>query len=767
MIKKRNMLSRKLFRDMYRNRMQFIAMILLCGLGTWCFAGLDATWRMFEATATQYFTEQKLADAWLITNPIDTRTMTKLRTLEGVETVQARTTATMKLDFPHEPETIVVFYDGQPKINLPLLVEGALLEVGDNRGCLIEAQYARANHIEVGDRLTLMQKEIRLTLTVRGIVLSPEYVITANDVRPDPKNFGFLLAFHDAFPSLPYNQVILAYKTNENPEAAIREAFPEGLLINHKTHSSTSSTQMNIDMFKGLSYLFPLLAYSVAALIVLTTLTRMLENQRIQIGTLKALGYHDHTIAKHYLCYALYPSAIGALIGLFVGRATLPYILFEMEAESHIMPYCVQAPISAPQIFSCVLMVLLSLLICFFTYRKSAREVTAALLRPKPPRAGKRLFFERFPKLWTSFSFNTKMIIRNLFRNKLRTFTSLAGLFCCTMLIITSLGLQDSVRYFVGTYYNGTLAYTLRADLNENAGKGQSYIHRVEAEVVEPIMERSVSLKFGSHARSASLTITPDDMKLLLLGKKQSLTDIPETGIGITQKLSEILGIQLGDTVSVFLPGDDKPMQLPINAVFEVNIGQGIYMRESVYQSQRKGLFTPTALLILNPTDAAVTTLEAMEEVTDLRYPAIQFTQMLTILQSMMGVFMLLSGAALALAFIVLYNMGILNFMERSREYATLKVLGYHQKEIRRLIVNENMLTAFIGIVLGVIPGRLLTAAVLKIAEGEQMSFASTVELPSYLTACALTASFAYLITLFLAGKVKNIDMVEALKSVE
>ena len=767
MVGKRKALHKKLFRDMWHGRMQFAAMILLCALGTWCFAGLDAAWRMFDTTAATYFAEQNLADAWVIMSPMNNQTLSKLRLIEGVSDVQARAIATMTMDLPHEPEAVVVLYDGMPKTNLPYLVEGALLSAGDSRGCLIEEQYANANKIKVGDRLALKRDESRLSLIVRGIVLSPEYVITANDVRPDPMNFGFILAFHDAFPDLPFTQAAIAYENGANPEPEIRRIFPEALIINHKSHQSTSSTQMNIDMFKGLSYLFPLLAYSVAALIVLTTLTRMLENQRIQMGTLKALGYRDSAITRHYLCYALYPSAIGAVLGLFVGRATLPYILFEMESESHIMPYCIQAPISALQMIACVLMVVLSLLICLYAYRKSAREVTAALLRPKPPKAGRKLFLERFPKIWQRLSFNAKMIIRNLFRNKLRTLMSLVGLFCCTMLIITSFGLQDSVRYFVGTYYKGTLAYTLRADLNADAGTAESYLKRVKADRVEPIMERSVSLAIDGRVRSTQLTIVPDDMRLLHLGKEQAFIPLPENGIAITKKLSETMRISVGDIVSVFLAGDNEPMLLPVGMICDVSIGQGLFMPKGLYEAQRKGAFTVTALLLLNPLETAVSALEDMEEVTDLRYPALQYTQMLTILQSMMGVFMLLSGAALLLAFIVLYNMGILNFTERSREYATLKVLGYHQREIQRLIVNENMLIAFIGTALGIIPGRLLTTAVLKMAEGENMAFAASVELPSYLIGCIATLALAYLITRLLTAKVKSIDMVEALKSVE
>jgi len=227
------------------------------------------------------------------------------------------------------------------------------------------------------------------------------------------------------------------------------------------------------------------------------------------------------------------------------------------------------------------------------------------------------------------------------------------------------------------------------------------------------------------------------------------------------------LNVKTGDTVRFFLPGDDKPLVAVVSGLCEVNIGQGAYMTRSEWEQYRKAPFRPTALLITEPTDAGMEKLNDLDELDSLRVPQQQMQQQLVILNSLTGLFGLMSGAALGLAFVVLYNMGVLNFMERYREYATLKVLGYHQKEIRGLIRRENDLVTLLGIIGGLWPGRWLTGTILKTCEGEHIVFASTVNGTSYLIAAVVTAVFSAFVTWLLTRKVRDIDMVEALKSVE
>lgn len=764
------MLGRKLLRDIWKSRMQFVAVILLCALGTWVFSGLDAAWRMIDLSAGTYFEGQNLADLWITLPQADREALTKIEGISGVKQAQARVTAELKVDLPHEPSLVVEAYDGAIAINRPLLYEGENLAESDLRGCLLDREFARANAIGVGDRLTLKLGENRTDFVVRGLCLSPEFVALSKDALPDPFVYGFVLINSRALSALPLNNIVLTLQDGAESaqvEAAVQAFYPEALIVNHTAHSATHGVQKDVDMFRNLSYLFPLLVYAVAAMIVLTTITRMLENQRIQMGTLKALGYRDGQIRRHYLSYAFYPSLAGSLLGLFVGRSTLPYLLWSLEEAQFTMPYQMQAPISPEQWAMCAVGVALSCYICLHTYRKTACEETAQLLRPKPPKAGRKLLLERIGGFWRRLGFNGKMVVRNLMRNKMRTAMMLVGVLCCNSLIISSLGLQDSVLYFTGKYFYGTIQYTHRVDLTADAGEVESYRKRIDAQQLEGVMELSLSARSETESRTTMLTVLEDQQELMHLGAEEQWVPLPQNGVMLTQKLAEALGAGEGDQIELWLPGDDDPVVTTVESIAQITIGQGVMMSRSVWEDCRKGAFVPTALFVKNPTDAGLQALEALEELDEIIDPDEQYKDTLKILDSLSQIFALMSVSALGLAFVVLYNMGLLNYMERYREYATLKVLGYHQKEIRRLISSENNLITLAGIGLGLWPGWWLTGAIMRSCESDSMVFASTVEMPSYLIACAVTFVFSLMITRLLTGKVKNVDMVEALKSVE
>lgn len=766
----KNMLRRKLFRDMWQNRMQFLAMILLCALGTFAFSGLDASWRMIDLSAGTYFEAQNTADIWMTLQGIDRETLTNIRNVPGVSDVQARATADLKVDIPQEPTLLVTAYDGAIRINTPLMYEGEELDASDVRGCLLDKDFAEANGLRVGDRLPLELGGATYDFVIRGLCRSAEYVALSKSTVRDSSEYGFILLNSRGLTPLSLNGMVITLEDGADEaavKAQITAMYPEALLVDELSHHALHNVQKDVDMFRSLSYIFPLLAFGVSAMIVLTTITRMLENQRMQMGTLKALGYHDRAIRIHYQSYAFYPSLVGSLLGLFVGRATLPYMLWKLEEAQFVFPYQLQAPISALQWAVCALGVLLSCFICLKTYQKSAKEQTAALLRPKPPRAGRKLLLERLPALWRRLGFNGKMIVRNLFRNKGRTAMSLIGVLCCTMLIITSLGLQDSVTYFVGKFYKGTVQYDVRASLTSGAGDVEGYRKRIQAERLEGVMELSISARGNGNARTTSLSVMEDGQTLMYLGKEESWTPLPQAGVMLSQKLAEVLELAVGDEIEIWLPGDDEPIRTFVADIAYMTIGQTAIMCRSAWEAERKAAFTPTALLVKNPTEEGLRRLNDLDELDELLYPTKQYDDTLKILDSLMTIFILLSGVALGLAFVVLYNMGILNFMERCREYATLKVLGYHQREIRHLMSTENNLITILGILLGIGPGWWLTGTVMNSCESDTMVFAFTVKPLSVVIACVVTYVFSLMITWLLTRKVKTIDMVEALKSVE
>lgn len=760
----------KLLRDLWKNRMQFVAMILLCALGTFAFGGLDAAWQMIDLSAGTYFEEQNLADLWITLQNADREALERIGGIPGVRQVQARASTEVEVDIGHDAWLRTEAWDGDIAINLPLMLEGEKLTENDLRGCLLDSEFAYANGFAPGDRIRLRLAGEEFDFVIRGLCMSPEFTALSKDVMPDPHTYGFILINSRAMPALALNTIVLTLEQDAQSaevEKAIKELYPEALIVNHTAHSATHGIQKDVDMFRNLSYLFPLLCFGVSAMIVLTTISRLMENQRVQMGTLKALGYSDRAMLNHYMSYAFYPSLAGSLLGLFVGRNMLPYILWSLEEAQFTLPYRMQAPVSFGQWLMCAISVALSCAICYRTYSKSAREQTAQLLRPKPPRAGKKILLERIGFVWRRLGFNGKMVVRNLMRNKLRMLMSLVGVGCCTMLLITSLGLQDSVIYFTGKYYNGTIQYTLRANLTPAAGTVESYRSRIDAQRLEGVMEKSLSVRSAQNERTTMLSVMEDDQRLMHLGEDETWTALPQEGVMLTQKLAQVLDAGVGDRVELWLPGDDEPIVTTVGAIAEVTVGQSAIMRRSVWENCRKGDFIPTALLIRDPSPRGLAALGDLDELDELIDPQNQHADTLGILDSLSRIFMILSIVALGLAFVVLYNMGILNYMERYREYATLKVLGYHQKEIRRLMTSENNLLTLIGIILGLFPGWWLTGAIMRSCESDSMVFASTVEPGSFAVACVVTFVFSWMITRLLSRKVRYVDMVEALKSVE
>ena len=263
------------------------------------------------------------------------------------------------------------------------------------------------------------------------------------------------------------------------------------------------------------------------------------------------------------------------------------------------------------------------------------------------------------------------------------------------------------------------------------------------------------------------MNMLEDDQTMIHLGKDETFVPLETGTAAITYKLTKTLNLHVGDTVRVYLPGDDEPFTIAIGQIVYNNVTQGIYLNRTTWESLRKGEFVPTGLMLKNPDETYLAQLADMDEVDSLDYPAKLIDDMMQMLDSLSAVFTMLTCIALALAFVICYNMGLMNFVERTREYATLKVLGYHQKEIRRLIMRENSIISLFGVALGIWPGIALTDIIMHTCEPESGFYPGAPTIQSIVIACVVTYLFSQLLQRMLARKVQKIDMVEALKSVE
>lgn len=529
---------------------------------------------------------------------------------------------------------------------------------------------------------------------------------------------------------------------------------------------------------------FPVIFFLVAALVSLTTMTRMVEEQRTQIGILKALGYTGFDVAKKYGLYALLATAGGSIVGVLVGETILPKIII----EAYSMMYTGIGPVKHPfetrfALTASAASVCITLGATMFACYKELREKPAQLMRPEAPKEGKRIWLERIGILWRHLNFTWKSTLRNLFRYKKRFFMTIFGIGGCMALLLVGFGLKDSIFAISKNQYQNIMTYdasvTLEDDLS--AKKEQEIASWIQKQHTIPsstkIRSVSVDLEFDGDSKSASLFV-PEDAKELLSyirfkdrksGEKYRLSD---NGIILTEKVCSLLGIEIGDTV-IIKEGETKTVRVKVEHITENYMHHNIYMSKGLYQ-KLYGEEPEYNQILLKDKDRSEKTetdlgkgLLKQEGVASVSFISDFEKEMNDMLNNLnIVVFVLIVSAGL-LAFVVLYNLNNINIAERKAELATLKVLGFFDLETAAYVYRENILLTVIGTAVGAGLGILLHRYVILTAEVDLIMFGRQILPPSYLYSVLLTIGFAALINFMMFFQLRKINMVESLKSTE
>jgi len=529
---------------------------------------------------------------------------------------------------------------------------------------------------------------------------------------------------------------------------------------------------------------FPVIFFLVAALVSLTTMTRMVEEQRTQIGILKALGYTGFDVAKKYGLYALLATAGGSIAGVLVGETILPKIII----EAYSMMYTGIGPVKHPfetrfALTASAASVCITLGATMFACYKELREKPAQLMRPEAPKEGKRIWLERIGILWRHLNFTWKSTLRNLFRYKKRFFMTIFGIGGCMALLLVGFGLKDSIFAISKNQYQNIMTYdasvTLEDDLS--AKKEQEIASWIQKQHTIPsstkIRSVSVDLEFDGNSKSASLFV-PEDAKELLSyirfkdrksGEKYRLSD---NGIILTEKVCSLLGIEIGDTV-IIKEGETKTVRAKVEHITENYMHHNIYMSKGLYQ-KLYGEEPEYNQILLKDKDRSEKTetdlgkgLLKQEGVASVSFISDFEKEMNDMLNNLnIVVFVLIVSAGL-LAFVVLYNLNNINIAERKAELATLKVLGFFDLETAAYVYRENILLTVIGTAVGAGLGILLHRYVILTAEVDLIMFGRQILPASYLYSVLLTIGFAALINFMMFFQLRKINMVESLKSTE
>lgn len=551
----------------------------------------------------------------------------------------------------------------------------------------------------------------------------------------------------------------------------------EWYILDRDTNMGFVSFSMDADRMGNLASVFPLIFFLVAALVCLTTMTRMVEEQRIAIGSLKALGYSKGAIAIKYVGYGFLASTLGSLLGLAVGLTLLPWIIctaWKIIYNFGPIYYGLEPASSITACLAAVGTVTLSALgACFSTLA----AVPAQLMRPKAPPMGRRILLERITPLWRRLSFNYKITLRNLFRYQKRFWMTVAGIGGCAALIVTAFGLRDSIMSIMELQYNEIYHYDAIAGLDHPTEEQWAEIsalldsHPLVSDWTSEHTE-TVTAESDAYTADASLEVAADNETLERFVDLRHRTDsdpvtLPYSGAVITEKLAQLLDVGPGDTM--ILDGDSR-VEVQVAGITEHYIQHHVYLSESAYEEVFGQEPEQNALLIRYAGDDASELdqeLVALDGISSLTRTEDTRRTFGTSLESVDYAVALIIVCAAALAFVVLYNLTNINITERLRELATLKVLGFYDGELSAYIYRENVILTVLGTLLGMVLGKLLHQWLILTVEIDLLMFGRTISPTSYLWAALLTAVFSLTVNLFAHRKLKKLDMVESLKTVE
>ena len=560
--------------------------------------------------------------------------------------------------------------------------------------------------------------------------------------------------------------------------------MPEWMVTDREELPEYTDYGDNADRLRNIGQVFPVIFFLVAALISLTTMTRMVEEQRTQIGTLKALGYKKSAIAAKYICYAFFATLLGSVLGMLIGEKIIPYIIITAYG---IMYHNVANTISIDYQPGFALIASAASVVCtvgatLFASGKELQETPASLMRPPAPKEGKRVLLERLTFIWKHLSFSWKSTIRNLFRYKKRLIMTVFGIAGSMGLMLVGFGIQDSIsdiaaiQYRELQHYDGMVIEDSDATEEEHAELFEYMKENEQIAHCNRVQMTKISAPKGSSNISIYLFVPESlsefardvTLKNRITGETYELTD---EGAAISEKTASLLGLKVGDMIP--LKKGDKEYKVRVAVITENYMSHYLYMTPRVYEQtfgekpEYENIVFTMQEDCKDDLEMAGTRILANPGALSISYTSSLASQVDRMLSTLDAVILVLIVSAGMLAFVVLYNLNNINITERQRELATLKVLGFYDGEVSQYVLRENVILTVLGIMFGAVFGILIHRYVITTVEVDAVMFGRNIKPLSFLYSGILTSIFSIVVNGVMHFKLKTIDMVESLKSVE
>ncbi|MBR4575503.1 MAG: FtsX-like permease family protein [Lachnospiraceae bacterium] len=765
------MLTRKMWRDLLKNKTQFISIFLMSLLGMLVFVGIDAESSGGAAAADSYYQSQNLCDIWVNGAGFSDDDVRTAKKVSGVKDVEKRLTLTGNAEKYDNAYMHINFMDSN-NINRLLLYDGIQFDP-DKDGMWVQEWFARTNGINIGDTLTVKIDSMKIDGIVRGIIDAPDYVyyVSEMDVMyPNYQKCGLVFMPSSMFPDQPvrYNRLIVDVRDDMSDEADIavikerlEDAFDrDDIAVTGRSQDLSFSTfDAEVKQHHAMGSMFSIVFLAIALLGIVTTMARVTAGQRTVIGTMKALGFKKSTITMHYISYGFVISTIGCITGAWIGYVTMPPWILGMFEGSYLIPN-LKGKITATDIYATCLAIAVSTLVSFLSCRKELRDMPAVTLKPPAPKKVRHSALEK-SRLWLKLDFATQWNIRDVFRNKMRSLMGIMGVLGCAMLLECGFGCFDSINGLMDKMYGELMTADNKILLSSDAGAGYAYdlSNKYKGQMIQ---ESSVEFMSGDVKKSGTATIVDEGNYVHIQDSDFRSEKLSDSGIAMTYKMANLLGLKAGDRVKWHFVGDDKWQNSRIAQIYRDPSIQGITMRRKVYESMEY-TFRPTSVLTNMTVPSDITDDDEVSSILNVAQMKSSFQETMEMMNAMVYIMVI---AAVLLGVVVLYNLGVLSFVEKTREVATLKVLGFNSSAIRRILQKQNIWLTSIGIVFGLYVGWVMLYVICTTVS-ETLDMYPIISVATYIYSIAGTFAVSVAVNFMFSKKVKTIDMVDALKGVE
>jgi len=756
------MLFKKMLRDISKHKAQFLSIFLMAFLGVFVFAGVGGESVGLEVNVNDFYEETNLADGWIYSNYINDLFMYQVDCLGATDQMERQLVVDSVADFKNDPEITLHFVENNT-ISKFYLLEGEKLDIKDKDGVWLDKSFADAKGLKVGDNITFEFENYEIEKEIKGLGYSPEYVYHAStsSVIPDFNKIGFAYMSYKAFPedTVPYN--VLNVKFDGTPETydELLSYHMDGYynsFVERSEHTSVSQFSEEIDQHKMMGDIFPVVFILIAMLILLTTMTRIITHQRTQIGILKASGFKNHSIILHYISYGFWLVLVGAILGLILGPMTLPQLFYPSMSATYKLPSWNPAW-SMNFVYVAVLMVLMSLAVSYYAVKSISDEKPADTIRPKTPKVSTSGFLEKLG-IWKRLSFNVRWNWRDAKRNKFRGVMTIVGVIGCTALLVCAFGMYDGMNDLKDWEFDQINHYDSKLVIDEEATVSE--IDEVANKVNgDKIMEGAIEIESDNAKKSASLLVLNGTDLVTPTDYDRNHVEIADDEVSISQKMADMLNVDVGDTVKWHIMGSDKWVKTKIDKIHADPTSQGFIM--SADKLEDLGLnYTATSIVTSEHVDKQYDGIKSTNSLKDMTNSWDDLTEAMWLL-----IYILIFFAGV-LAVVVLYNLGLLSFTEIEREIATLKVLGFKTRALRKLLLTQNLWFTAVGFILGLPVGYVILDIMWK-SSGDSFYILPSITLTNFILSAVITFALSILVNLMFSRKIKKLDMVESLKGVE